>query len=39
MRAEGYVHRDIKPANILMGLDGEVRLCDLGFATKETRIN
>lgn len=35
MRAEGLVHRDIKSANILIGKDGQIRLCDLGFATED----
>lgn len=39
MKAEGYVHRDIKPANILIAMDGTIKLCDLGFATRESRIN
>lgn len=39
MKAEGYVHRDIKPANILIGFDGKVRLADMGFATKESKID
>lgn len=34
LRRAGFIHRDIKPANILIGQDGEIRLCDLGFATR-----
>jgi serine/threonine protein kinase len=32
LHGEGIVHRDVKPANILVGDDGETRLCDLGLA-------
>ena len=39
MRAEGLIHRDIKTANILIGSDGEARLCDLGFATNDDNID
>jgi len=32
MRKNELLHRDIKPANILIGMDGQARLADLGFA-------
>lgn len=32
IHAQRIVHRDVKPANILLGVDGSVKLADLGIA-------
>jgi serine/threonine protein kinase len=32
MHAHRIVHRDLKPSNILVDLDNEVKLCDMGLA-------
>jgi serine/threonine protein kinase len=29
---QGFVHRDVKPGNLMLGLDGSVRLLDMGLA-------
>lgn len=31
----GFTHRDIKPDNIIIGIDGEPRICDYGLAIHE----
>jgi len=32
LHSEKVVYRDIKPENILLGLDGHVKIADLGLA-------
>lgn len=34
LHQKGIVYRDMKPENILLGLDGHVKLSDMGFAKK-----
>jgi serine/threonine protein kinase len=37
IHAERVVHRDVKPSNILLGIDGSVKLADLGIAAALNR--
>ena len=36
---QGVLHRDLKPENVLISLDGHVKLCDFGFASKISAID
>ena len=36
MHSKSYAHRDLKPENILIDDDFDIKLCDFGFATKDT---
>ncbi|GMS86551.1 hypothetical protein PENTCL1PPCAC_8726, partial [Pristionchus entomophagus] len=33
VHAMGKIHRDLKPCNILLGCDGQLKVCDLGIVT------
>lgn len=39
MRKHRLLHRDIKPANILFAQDGQARLADFGFSTKDQAVD
>jgi serine/threonine-protein kinase len=32
MHSKGYIHRDIKPENIMLNVDGQLKIADLGLA-------
>lgn len=37
--SKSVVHRDIKPSNIMIGKDGELRICDFGISKLRNFIN
>ena len=39
MHSEGLIHRDIKPSNLLVDSEGSLRICDFGWACRETDMS
>jgi len=39
LHARGWVHRDVKPANLLLRVDGDIALCDLGDAVQGGQLD
>ncbi len=35
----GIVHRDVSPQNVLIGTEGEIKLCDFGIARAVSRVD
>ena len=38
LHSKSIIHRDIKSDNILININGDIKLCDFGYATQLTKI-